>query len=221
MNPLILTMVAIAVGGTPEPACFVPAEQTAGWKRVDVPDEAPALAAPAGVDQFRSGEPAWLLEQDLRGYLGATRQRGGITEYTFRVPAGTRRMNVQFVASLRGAEVDAWAYGAGRTFPLWDKRRVAETSVEVEWLLPEIDGVVVRVHHHLRPVPIVASWRTARWIDLAGDASIPAAFRVTRSLYFRHPGGQVVELCDFPSQPLSVERVRISGTPSGVSMRKK
>lgn len=42
--------------------CFVPADQTAGWKRVDLPPEAPALSAPAEVSQSRSGEEATIHE---------------------------------------------------------------------------------------------------------------------------------------------------------------
>ena len=37
--------------------CFV-AEAGSGWRRVPLPAEAPELAAPDGVEQFRSDEPA-------------------------------------------------------------------------------------------------------------------------------------------------------------------
>ncbi|HZA14820.1 MAG TPA: hypothetical protein VE618_10000 [Myxococcaceae bacterium] len=215
-----LSLLIVTAAGANE-LCYVPTEQTAGWKRVDVPDDAVGLAAPADVDQFRPGEAAWLVEQDPKGYLGATKQRGGKMDYTFRVPPQTRRLTVHFVASLRGAELDATAYGEGRTFPLLDGHRVAENFIQLEWELPDIEGIVLRVHHHLRPVTVVAQWRTARWLDLGQDPSIPAAFRVTRSLYFRHPGGRTIELCDLPGQPQSVDRVRLAGRPVNVSLTRK
>lgn len=219
MSALLSVLVAAAVGAGE--LCYVPAEQTAGWKRVDLPEEVPGLAAPADLDQFRSGEPAWLVEQNPKGYLGATDQGRGRMDYLFLVPADTKRLVVAFVAPLRGAKVDASASGGGRMFPLWDERRVAENEVTLEWDLPGVEHVVIRVHHHLRPVPVVARWRTARWVDLASDTSVPAAFRVTRSLYFRHPGGRTVELCDLPGQPPSVDRARLQGAAVTATLRRK
>ena len=212
---------SLLVAASVSQLCFVPSEQTAGWKRVDVPDDAPGLSAPADVDQFRPGEPAWLVEQDPAAYQGATRESAGKMGYQFSVPAGTRRLEVRFLEPLRGAKVDVLAYASGRAFPIWSERRVSEASAEIEWDLPRIEQVLVRVHHHLRPVPVVTQWQTARWVDLAADVSVPAAFRVTRSLYFRHPGGRTLELCDLSAQPLTVDRSRLAGAPAAVSLRRK
>ncbi len=220
MTAVLWMVLASAV--TAGEVCYVPSEQTAGWKRVDVPEDAPALAAPADVDQFRAGEPAWMSEQDPNAYVSASGSYGsGKIDFGFRVLPDPRRLEVKFLEPLRGAKVDVLAMRDGVSFPIWSGRRVAEASIEVEWELPGVDQVLVRVHHHLRPVPAVTQWRAARWMDLAADLSVPAAFRVTRSLYFRHPGGRTLVLCDLPGQTLSVDRAKLGGSAASVSLRRQ
>lgn len=211
---LLIVAATLAADGS----CYLPTEQTAGWKRVDVPEDMPALAAPADIDQFRSGEPAWLVEQDPQAYQRASEHGRGSMDYAFKTALNTRRLSVRFMHPLRGAKVDAWANGKFGQFPLLAGRRVADAEVELEWDLPDIDMVVIRVHHHLRPTPVVTHWKTARWVDLASDPSVPARFRVTRSLYFRHPGGRTLQLCDLPGQALSVQRTQLAGNISSVML---
>ena len=54
---------------------------------MDIPDEAPALAAPPDIDQFRASEPAWVIEQSPYGYAGATDTGWYLAADPERVPA--------------------------------------------------------------------------------------------------------------------------------------
>lgn len=205
MTPLATLLLWLA-SGTPGDTCFVPSDQTAGWKRVVLPEEAPALAAPADVDQFRSGEPAFLFEEDASAYLGANEGHPGRTSYDFRVPRDARRLELGFLGDLRGAKVDAVAHAGGRAFPLLDEKRLAGTQLAVEWRMADVDHVVVSVHHHLREKPVVRTWRVGRLLKPGEDSAMPEAFRAPRSLYFLHPGGRRLELCDAPGRRLQLTR---------------
>jgi len=200
--------------------CFTPPEQTAGWKRVDVPSDLPALAAPKDVQQFRVGEAAWLLERDPAAYQGMNREHAGRTTYRFRLPREARRMDLQFQESLRGAKVDAVVTATDRPFTLIDGRRYPDRDVSVEWGIQGVQWLEVTVRHHLRPVPVVASWTAARWVDPGGELDIPPEFRATRSLYYLHPGGRTVELCHLPGQMPTVDRGSLVGMPVSVTRRK-
>jgi hypothetical protein len=200
--------------------CFTPPEQTAGWKRLDVPDDAPALAAPKDLEQFRVGESAWLLERDPTAFQGMDREHAGRSTYRFRLPREARRLDLRFGEDLRGAKVDAVAWAGTRQFSLLDGRRVADSRVSLEWGVPGVEEIDVTVHQHLRPVPVVAEWTVARWVDLGAEQDISPAFRVTRSLYYRHPGGRTVELCNLPAQPLTVDRGSLVGVPASVVLRR-
>lgn len=206
---------AVAPAGT----CWLPADQTAGWKRVELPPEAPALAAPEDVDQFRVGEPALLRESDPRAYVGATKPSPGRMAYTFRVPPGTTRLEVSFLESLRGAKVDATASAGARVFPLLSERRKASEALVLDWYAADVDGVVVEVHHHLRERPVVRSWRTGRSVWPEREASVPAAFKAPGALYFLHPGGgRYLTLCQTPGRTLSLSRWPAEGAPAAVAL---
>jgi hypothetical protein len=187
--------------------CYVPSDQTAGWKRVELPQEAPALAAPEDLDQFRAGERALLTEVDpLNTYLGATERRFGRMAYTFRLPRGTSRLVVEFLDPLNGAKVDATAYVGPRAYPLLSERRQHHKELMLEWNVEGVDSLVVEVHHHLRERPVVRHWRVGREVWPSQEASVPAGFQGGRSLYFRHPGGRRMELCEAPSQRMQLSR---------------
>jgi hypothetical protein len=210
----------LATAPAPTGTCWVPADQTAGWKRVDLPEEAPALAAPEDVDQFRSGEPTRLSESDPRAYVGATKPSPGRMAYTFRVRPGTTRLEVSFLEPLRGAKVDATASTADGTFPLLSERRQAGASLVLDWYAEHVDGVVVEVHHHLRERPVVRSWRTDRRIWPEREASVAEAFKAPRALYFLHPGGgRTVSLCQAPGRTLSLTRWPLEGVPTSVPLK--
>ena len=145
--------------------------------------------------------------------------------YTFRVPRDARRLELGFLGDLRGAKVDAVAYAGGRSFPLLDEKRLAGTQLALEWSMEGVEQVVVSVHHHLREKPVVRTWRVGRVLKPGEDAAMPESFRAPRSLYFLHPGGRRLELCDAPGRtpralPLAPERQRLRGdTPPSVSPR--
>jgi hypothetical protein len=202
----LTALVLVLATSTPQRACFIPSDQTAGWKRVVLPDEAPALAAPEDVDQFRSGEPALFLLEDASAYLGADKEHPGRMAYDFRVPRDARRLELGFLEDLRGAKVDAVAYRGGRAFPLLDEKRLGGTQLALEWTMEGVDLVRVSVHHHLREKPVVRTWRVVRLLKPSEAPAMPEAFRAPRSLYFHHPGGRRLELCEAPGRALRLTR---------------
>lgn len=219
MSPLA-ALVMLLAAGSPGGSCFVPSDQTAGWKRVVLPAGAPALAAPADVDQFRSGEPALLFEQDASAYTGADSEHPGRMAYRFRVPRDARRLELGFLEDLHGAKVDAVAYAGGRSFPLLDERRLAGTQLALDWTMEGVDHVVVSVHHHLREKPVVREWRVGRRLEPGEAPAMPQSFRAPRSLYFRHPGGRRLELCDAPGRELRLSRWPESANATEVTLRR-
>lgn len=197
MNALPLLTLWLATAAPAHP-CFTPSDQTAGWKRVSLPDEAPALAAPTDLEQFRSGEPVLLLEQDPAVYLGVLHESPGRMTYRFRLPPESRRLELGFLEGLRGAKVDAMAYDGFHAFVLLDERRVEGAQLTLAWDMSGVNFVEVTVHHHLRSKPVVRTWQVARQLKARDEPSLSAAFRVPRSLYYLHPGGRRVDLCDVP-----------------------
>ncbi|MHB8875685.1 MAG: hypothetical protein ACYC8T_18525 [Myxococcaceae bacterium] len=217
MSPALF--LALALAAAAEPArCFTPTDQSAGWKQVTLPDGVAGLAAPEGIDQFRPGEPARVFESDPRAYLGGSPRGLGRTQFEFSAPRDARRLELEFSYPLRGAKVDAVAYAGGRTFPLVAERRVAGSSLRIDWDLPEVDTVTVTVHDHFRQQPVVKSWRIERLTTLLDDPGLPSAFKLGRSLYFRHPGGRRIELCEAPGRTPELERRSIDASALPVSV---
>src|SRR5262249_29253122 len=131
-----------------------------GWQRVALPHDAPALAAPDGVDQFRGGEPALLFTADAPP-PAPVEPRFGLTIYRF--PSSdpdARALEIEFAAPLYRSRVDAAGEfdGAG-TLPLISERRVAGANLRVDWSRPGLRAVVVTLHQHLRPTPLVRAFR--------------------------------------------------------------
>lgn len=210
MGPLT-ALVMLLAASTPEGGCFIPSDQTAGWKRVALPQEAPALAAPEDVDQFRSGEPALLFQQEASMFEGASHEHPGRMVYSFGVPRDARRLELGFLEELRGAKVDAEAVMGGYVIPLLDSYRIGGRQLSLEWNMEGVYQVRVTVHHHLRDKPVVRTWRVGRWVKPGEAPDVAEAFRAPRSLYFRHPGGgRRLELCNQPGRPL-----QLSGWPGG------
>jgi hypothetical protein len=221
MTALLSSMVVLLAAGSSGAPCYVPTDQTAGWKRVALPDDAPALAAPQDIDQFRTGEQALVFEDDPSTYIGATEPLPGRTTYTFRSPAGARRLELTFAESLRSAKVDVAVFSGGRMFPLLKEKRVAEASLALDWNVADVDYIEVTVHHHFRHTPAVQRWRVGRMIVVSTDPGVPEGFRTPRSLYYRHPGGRVVELCNAPGQRLELERRVLALEPPSVFLRRQ
>ncbi len=218
MGPMSSLASALLLAATPPGPCYVPSDQTAGWKRVELPAEAPALAAPLDLEQFREGERALLSQVDPPDtYLGATERRFGRMAYSFQLPQGTYRMQVDFLDSLNGAKVDATAYVGGRAYPLLSERRQFGKELRLEWNVAGVDRMVVEVHRHLREKPVVLHWRMDREVFPSQELPASSAFRVARSLYFQHPGGRRIELCDTPGQPMLLSRWP-EGMPTDVTL---
>lgn len=220
MGPLA-ALVMLLAAGSPEPSCYVPSDQTAGWKRVVLPEDAPALAAPPDVDQFRSDEPALLFEHNASTYLGAFSEHPGRMDYRFQVPRDAHQLVLGFLEDLRGAKVDAMVYAGGHSFPLLDERRLAGTQLALDWTMEGAELVVVSVHHHLREKPVVREWRVTRRLEPSRDPAMPEAFRAPRSLYFRHPGGgRRLELCDAPGREPRLSRWPESANATEVTLHR-
>jgi hypothetical protein len=218
MGPMISLASAMLLATTPAGPCYVPSDQTAGWKRVELPAEAPALAAPQGIEQFRAGERALLSQVDLPDtYLGATERRFGRMAYSFQLPKGAFRMQVDFLESLNGAKVDATAYVGSRAYPLLSERRQFGKELRLDWSVTGADRLVVEVHRHLREKPVVLHWRVDREVFPSRELPATSAFQVPRSLYFQHPGGRRIELCDTPGQLMLISRWP-EGTPADVTL---
>src|SRR4051794_8949565 len=141
MSALVL-MVALAA----EAQCFVPRETSPGWKQVALPPDGPALAAPEGVEQFRSDELVEVVDDRPGAYLAGTAHYTGRTEFSFTPPNGACVLEASFKEPLRGAKVDVSGWGSGGTISLMREDRVAGRTVRVNWGDNGVRSVTVVVH---------------------------------------------------------------------------
>lgn len=206
MQVLLLSLLALAAGSAPE-RCMTPADQTAGWKRSALDASSPALAAPPEVSQFRSGERALLVEDGLLRYEGTVGSNPLRMEHLFRLGAGTQQLRVEFSEPLRGAKVDVTAYTTGGlTFPLLVERRMPGQQLELRLEREDFTQLIIRVHHHFRRPPVVRSARAERLVLISEVPGLPEALRIPGSLYYLHPGGRTLTLCEAPGRVLRVEQ---------------
>lgn len=208
---------------TAHAACYTPAEQTVGWKRVSLPADAPTLAADLDISQLRAGEPVWLTEPWRFDGVGITRYHPGRTEYSFAVtPASRGSFELSFAQELAGAKVDVWANTNTGTLWLWHENRVAYNDISVRWNGPQVHWVVVRVHHHLRREPLVQRFRASREAQFTKESWLPSEFRTPRSLYYYQPAGRSLTLCDAPGRELSVEQQLLTqaGAPMPTAVKR-
>lgn len=206
MQVLLLSLLTLATGSAPE-RCTTPADQTAGWKRVALDASRPALAAPPEVSQFRSGERALVVEDGLRRYEGTVGTNPLSMEHFFRLGAGTQQLRVEFSEPLRGAKVDVTAYSTGGlTFPLLVERRIPGSQLELQLEREDFTQLIIRVHHHFRRPPVVRSARAERLVNVSEEPGLPEALRAPGSLYYLHPGGRTLTLCETPGRVLRVEQ---------------
>jgi len=219
-TPALLAGFLIAAAGPAQAKCFAPSDQTVGWKRAPIPDAAPGLAVSDSglgssrewVGQFRSDEQALVWLNSEQGTMAAATYHPGRIEYTFRVSGGEWQMlQIELARGLAGEKVDAIAYTSGGPVPLWLERRVSGADVTVEWSLPGVYAVAVSFHHHLRERPVVTSWRAGVHTTVSAAAWLPVGFRQPRSLYYYHPGGRTLLLCDEPDYALKVRRDALTG----------
>lgn len=206
----LATILSVALAAAP---CFTPEDQTAGWKIVSLSAEHPSLAAPSDLEQFRGGEPLRIWTHDPDAYTGAVELHPGKRQHEFRFPAGTDRVVIEFAKDLRGTKVDATLQGNGRTLPLLDEKRIRGNRLELEWSWTDVVALRIVTHHHLRRPPVVGRFSSSRIVVLSEEPKTPEAFRERGVLYYRHPGGRRVTLCDRPGAPLSVDPRNLLGRP--------
>jgi hypothetical protein len=174
----------------PTRRCWTPRDQSPGWKQAALPAEAPALAAPPDVDQYRADEPALAWQEEG---ADATRWNSlGSADFALDVEGRhADAVELTFDARLGGAVVEARNLTAGGSYVVLSRTRRHEPTVRLELADPATTRVVVTVHHHLRAEPRLVSWRSGRWQRPSGTA--PA-------LVYRQPEGRSIELCDRPEQ---------------------
>ena len=225
---LLLGLVLTAAARPALATCYTPTEQTAGWKRAAIPDGAPALAVsdPQAntprefIEQFRSGEPAVVWLGSEHGSMALGERRPGRVEYVFRVDgAQWQILQLQLAGDLAGEKVDVIAYRDGGAVPLWFERRATGSTLPIEWAMPGVYSVAVSFHHHLRERPVVTSWQAGLRTKVSEASWVPAGFRQPGSLYYYHPGGRTLILCNEPYHELAVRRESlISVTPTPVKL---
>lgn len=216
-----LAAILVASTAQAQVRCYVPTDQTAGWKQVLIPDEAPGLAAEGSIEQFRSDEPVMIWMSGVDGSVTLSSHRPGKIEYLFRLDsADWSILEATFSRWLTGEKVDIIAHTPQGQVPLWLERRHSGNDLHVEWSMPGVYAVTVRIHHHLREHSTVASWRAGARASVARSSWSPPGFRAGRTLYYLHPGGQIVQLCDLPRQYLTVNRSSLVGAvPAPVRLR--
>lgn len=225
---LLLAGVLLAALGQPAQArCYTPSDQTAGWKRAPIPDDAPGLvvADPQSsswqfVEQFRADEQAVVWLGNDRGSMSLSDHHPGRIEYMFRVSGPEWQiLQIQVAANLAGEKVDVIAYTPSGPVPIWFERRVSGNDFAVEWSLSGVYAVAVGFHHHLRERPVVTAWQAGLRLKVSNASWLPPGFRVPRSLYYYHPGARTVILCDEYFRELAVRRESLlSATPAPVRL---
>jgi hypothetical protein len=106
-----------------------------------------------------ANEPSFEPLDAPRAYLGLGHRSLGSMTYDFRVPPRTRRLDVEFAQSLRGARVDADASAWGRTFPILRDRRVGKNLARLDWDVGDVEQISITIHHHFRERPVVRRWQ--------------------------------------------------------------
>jgi hypothetical protein len=188
--------------------CFVASDASVGWKQVTLPFDLFALAAPEGIDQFRSNEPVTLIQSHSSVFLAGTDDGVGVTSFDFHLGDGGRSLEVTFTKPLRGAKVDVNATSNLGWMSLMEQRRQGGATLALTWGATNVSRVTVRVHQHLRNAPVLASWTTVRRLPTSRIA-MSEAFRLDRSLYYWQPAGPAVVLCNAPGRELKMREEAI------------
>lgn len=200
--------------------CFVLDDLTPGWKRIELPADAPRLAASASVSQFRSDEPVTVLDDDLGKLLAGTTRTLGRATFEFSLPAATQRFAVEFARPLDGAKVDVEAVLRRGVLRLLDEKRIGGKEIALELPTEEPATLRLTVHHHLRDAPALAAARGWRH-GLPRALGLPPDLVRDRALYVLAPAGGVT-LCDQPSAAWSVKAAEMNdATIVKASLRRK
>src|SRR5215217_6770848 len=137
MGPLLSWMGALwLMQATPSP-CWAHEDATPGWKRVELPESGPQLAAPSDVDQFRTGEPVLVREANVGTYFGGQHVSTGRMAFRFQVQPGTTRLELDFFSSPRRRWHPPWRLAGTR------RSRAPGAKLMLEWGSEEVRSVVV------------------------------------------------------------------------------
>lgn len=219
-GPLFLFVCALCLGSRAGlAACFVPLDQSPGWKRVALPSAAPWLVAVGAQQQYRSDEAALLWSEGSVDFRGATRVSPERTDYLFLVGERVRHLEVEFEADLQDARVDAEGW-AGVRAPLQTQVRTSGQFVQIDWTQPGLAPVTVTVHHPSRHPPMVHHARGGSYAVMTHEAWLPASYKSAHALYYLQPSGQEIQICSISGSGLTleVERTTIDGTPQAVAV---
>jgi len=201
-------------------ACWTPTDDTPGWKRVELPADAPSLAAPSNVEQLRPDAPA-LVWSAPRSDVPSVPSGPGSASLSIAVPDdGAQAMELELAQSIDGARVEIDGERV-RADPLpLVRRRVTGNTLHVDWDDPEIERLRVTIHHHLRPAPVVRQARTAQRLTLSERHAAPLGFRRRGSLYYLQPEGRPLLLCNAPARTPSVNAASLAGEPRDTTLRR-
>lgn len=194
----------VVLTATQSTVCYQSVDSTPGWKQVALPQDAPSLAAPEGVLQFRSDEPVLVIdERPMAAWVGA-QHRPGTTLFEFPLSPGAKSVEVRFAQPLRGAKVDATGYDERRQgTALMREQRTGGNTLNLSWGNAEMRTVEIGVHDHFRHEPLVASWKATSQLP-ASRLALPLAFKMKRSLYYLQPASEGLRLCNEPSRIMTV-----------------
>lgn len=197
--------------------CFVVNDASPGWKQVALPASAPHLAAPEGVEQFRTTDPA-TLTYELADTLRTSSQSGlGRQTFEFGLPRDTRTLTVRFGRALDSAKVDVVVEGPRGRQVLLDERRVSGAVLALAVPLPEANRALVTVHTHLRGAVALDSATVERAVRPQSTVEFPERLRLENSLYVLSRG-EPLTLCERPSQPMVVSASALQTPVRAVSV---
>jgi hypothetical protein len=184
-------MLALLLAAAP---CIDVTDGVPGWKQVALPAEAPHLAAPPALSQFRSGERVTVIDEQTGLYRTGV-ANGGSTDFELPLATGSHSVTLVFREPLRGAKVDVTSWD----MTLVHEKRVAGTQLSFEWGGREVPRLWVRVHQHLREPPVLMEVRVVRsvWPQQLG---LPGRFFASKSLFFFQPDAAPVRLCEAAEQ---------------------
>lgn len=188
--------------------CFVVDDSTSGWKRVELPADAPRLAASAGIAQFRGDEPVTEVVDELSQLLASTDRRVGRATFSFSLPASTQQFSLEFARPLDGAKVDVDAFLGGGVLRLVDEKRIGGTTLAVTVPTKAATTLRVTVHHHFRDAPALAAARAERQ-GLPRELGFSPELARDHALYVLAPAGGLT-LCERRDAAWRVNAVEVN-----------
>jgi hypothetical protein len=196
---LVVLASLLAACRSPQYAGWTPNDQRPGWKQAALPADAPALAGPPGIDQYRTNERALAWREEGTVPASHNYSAGGSVDFHLELDgAPADAVEATFAARLGGAAVEASALTAGGIYVSLPRTRVHTTTVRLQLADPLTSAVILTVHHHLRAQPQLVAWRAGAWSTPPGGAAL---------LVYEQPPGQSILLCNRPEQTMEFHPV--------------